>query len=147
MCSNIPLAYIYDMYKLYTNQKIIETILQTVKIKHKILKMSNFFLENDMTIFLNVPKIIDPKLWLEKPFTTIICFKHKTDVEDEALEIFIKSPERIGKYYAIGQCDIVMISTTDPNDSFELYADTINILKKSSIFCNDPFIYVLNKCS
>ena len=146
MCSNIPLTYIYDMYKLYTNQNIIETILQTVKIKHKILKMSSFFLENDMKILLHVPKIIDPKLWLVKPFTTIICFKNKTDVEDEALELFIQSPVRIGKYYAIGENDIVMISIIDPNDSFELYADTVNILKRNSPFCNEPFIYILDKC-
>lgn len=132
------------MYKLYTNQSIISTILQSNKIKHQVLKMDSFFLENSIHIILNVSKIIDPNEWLIKPFTCISVYKLKTNGDESCLEMFIQSPIRNGFYYAIGEENIVMLSTVNANDSFELYKDTVQMLIQESIYCHLPFIRLVH---
>lgn len=134
------------MYKLYTNQNIISTTLQSNTLNQQILKMENFFLQNYLTVILHVPEIIDPSKWLVKPFTCILCYKLKTDGEKESLEMFINSPVKSGKYYTIG--GEVMISTSDLNETFDFAADTIKMLLQRSIYCHEPYIEKVNKqCS
>lgn len=135
------------MYKLYTDRDVISTTLTTLKVKHEVLKMNSFFLENDMTISLHVPRLIDPEQWLVKPFSCIVGYRFKTiGDENESLEILIQSPVRAGKYYAIGEKEVVLISTTNVNDSFEMYVDTINMLLKRSVYCHLPFIKICLDC-
>lgn len=126
------------MYKLYTNQTIISTTLQSNKLNQKIVKIEKFFLENFITIILHVPQIIDPSKWLIKPFTCILNYKLKTEGEKESLEMFIHSPVKNGKYYVIG--DGVLISTSDLNETFDVTVDTINMLLQRSMYCHVPYI-------
>lgn len=147
VCSNIPLTYIYDMYKLYTNQSIISTTIQTLTVKHKVLKMNSFFLENNMTIKLQVPQYVDVEKWLVKPFTCIVSYQLKTtNNQNESFEMFVQSPVRMGKYYAVGENDILLLSITNVNDSFEMHIDTLNMLLHRSVYCHLPFIRVCLDC-
>lgn len=115
------------MYKLYTNQDAVGSF------------------QNQSTITLQVPQIKDPRKWLTKPFKCIQCFKLKTNGEEESLEMYICSPVRSGKYYAIGEG--VIISTTDLNDTFNFTTETINMLLKRSIHCHKPYIeYICENC-
>lgn len=127
------------MYKLFTNQTINSTLLKSDKIILKLSNIKNFHLENNLEITLIVPEFVEPDKWLFQPFSCIVWYKLKTSSDrKEGLEIFIDSPIRVGKLYALGEETIILNSKTD---TIELYKDTIDMLLQRSIYCDKPFIY------
>lgn len=146
MCANIPLSYIFDMYKLYTNLEITEIILETLyeKVNFKQQTMECFFLQDDINITLKLPELYDPELWLYKPFQNIVAYNLKNECPDASLELYICFINKTMKYYAIGKNSIVLISKANENDTILIHTSTIDMLLKKSIYCNRPFIWEID---
>lgn len=134
------------MYQLFTNSNIISTTIQSNNIKFENVNFDQFFLEDYMEVVLNVPKIINPQIWLIKPFSCIVLYRLKS-YEDESLELIINSPVRTGKYYVLGEDNIVIISSTNGNDTFILNRETISMLLERSTYCNKPLMISVNNIS
>lgn len=131
------------MYKLYTNQEIIniqlETVYSSIHVGEKCFE--NLFLQNDMVITLTLPTFYDPKLWLYNPFQNVIAYNLKKYCEHESLDLYINTIYKAKKYYTLGEKSLILISFLDENDTILITKTTIDMLLQRSIYCNKPFIH------
>ncbi|GBO23263.1 hypothetical protein AVEN_250091-1 [Araneus ventricosus] len=126
MCSQITIAYLYDMYFLYEGSG------RNGGEGSKICV--------DTITALKVPRMIDPDEWLIS--NCVKCVRWKRDEENQSLEIYVARPMNSGMFYAIGEEGTYFMSRKNPNDAIRLDKDTVEVLmRKSILYCNGPNIF------
>lgn len=109
-CSNVYKTYLHDLYQVYTGLSAVH--------------QPSLYEWVDSITVLHVPKLVDPKEWLN-------CLQwsrfYRVDESTGCLELFVSRPRDSTFYYALGPEGNILVNRHDVNETLRVHGSTVQV--------------------